>query len=93
MRELTYKLTWVPSAMVVVVGMLAIGAIPVAANPAWTKKERKQCVYCHVGAWDSGKYTEAGQYYKSHEFSFNGYVPKGDAGKAQVSDKKVDDKH
>ena len=82
-----------PSAMVLVAGMLAIGAKPVAANPDWTKKERKQCVYCHVGAWDSGKYTEAGQYYKDHEFSFKGYVPKTDSGKAQDSNKKTDEKH
>ncbi len=89
------KLGGVPSAMVLVVGMLAIGARPAAANPEWTKKERKRCVYCHVGAWDSGKFTEAGLYYKDHEFSFKGYVPKPDSdpGKAQFSSKKTDEKH
>jgi hypothetical protein len=83
---------WVPSAAVLIVGMLVMGAKPAAANPDWTKKERKQCIYCHVGAWDSGKYTEAGQYYKDHEFSFKGFVAKPDAGKSQAA-KKTDDKH
>ena len=54
-------------------------------------KERKPCVYCHVGAWDSQKYTEAGQYYKDHEHSFKGYVPKSDPAKAPADSKKKSD--
>jgi hypothetical protein len=45
------------------------------ANPDFTKRTGKKCVYCHVGSWSSGKYTEAGQYFKEHH-SFKGYVPK-----------------
>ena len=45
------------------------------ANPDFTKRTGKKCVYCHVGSWDSGKYTEAGQYFKEHR-SFQGYVAK-----------------
>jgi hypothetical protein len=48
---------------------------PSLANPDFTKRTGKQCTYCHVGSWDSGKYTEAGQYFKEHR-SFKGYVPK-----------------
>lgn len=70
------RYSWMPSAAVLAFGIFIVGVKPAGANPDWTKKERKQCVYCHVGAWDSGKYTEAGQYYKTHEFSFKGYVPK-----------------
>jgi hypothetical protein len=80
------NLTWIPAAAVLAVGWLAILTKPASANPDWTKKERKQCVYCHIGAWDSGKYTEAGQYYKDHEYSFKGYVPKpASDGKGQTS--------
>ena len=50
-------------------------AQPSQANPDFTKRTGKKCVYCHVGAWDSGKYTEAGQYFKEHR-TFTGYVPK-----------------
>jgi hypothetical protein len=46
------------------------------ANPDFTKKTGKKCVYCHVGDWTSGKYTEAGEFYREHR-TFKGYVPKG----------------
>lgn len=48
---------------------------PSRANPDFTKRTGKKCVYCHVGSWDSGKYTEAGQYFKEHR-TLKGYVPK-----------------
>lgn len=85
--------SWIPSAAILLAALFLIGVKPAAANPDWTKKERKQCVYCHVGAWDSHKYTEAGQYYKDHEYSFKGYVPKADSAKAPANTKKTDDKH
>jgi len=78
--------TWIWAAAVLL-GILAIGPKPAAANPDWTKKERKQCNYCHVGAWDSGKYTEAGTYYKEHQYSFKGYTPKASDSK-QTADSK-----
>lgn len=49
-----------------------------AANPDFTKRTAKKCVYCHIGDWTSGKYTEAGLYYKDHS-SFKGYVPNAEA--------------
>jgi hypothetical protein len=90
------KILWLPSAAILMAGILVIiSPKPAAAKPDWTKKERKQCVYCHVGSWDSGKYTEPGQYYKTHEYSFRGYVPKTgtDSAKVPAAAKKTDDKH
>lgn len=60
--------------MVLAVG-LGLFSQPSWANPDFTKRTGKQCTYCHVGSWDSGKYTEAGQYFKEHH-TFKGYVPK-----------------
>jgi len=48
---------------------------PSLASPNFTKRTGKQCTYCHVGSWDSGKFTEAGQYFKEYR-TFKGYVPK-----------------
>lgn len=46
-----------------------------SANPDFTKRTSKKCVYCHVGAWTSGQFTEAGQYFKVHN-TLKGYAPK-----------------
>ena len=45
------------------------------ANPDYTKRTGKKCLYCHIGEWNSGKYTEAGQYFKGHN-TLKGYVQK-----------------
>ena len=62
--------------MVVAAG-LGVFAVPQTstANPDFTKRTGKTCLYCHVGTWTSGKYTDAGQYFKEHH-TFKGYVPK-----------------
>ena len=44
------------------------------ANPDFTKRTAKKCFYCHTDEWTSGKYTEAGRYFKVHN-TFKGYVP------------------
>lgn len=44
------------------------------AKPDYTKKERRDCVFCHQGSWTSGQYTDAGQYYKDHH-TLKGYKP------------------
>jgi hypothetical protein len=62
--------------MVLAVGLGVVSAPQTSlANPDFTKRTGKKCVYCHVGTWDSGKYTDAGQYFKEHR-TFKGYVPK-----------------
>ena len=44
-----------------------------SANPDFTKKTGKKCDFCHIGSWNSGKLTEAGQYYKEHN-TLKGFV-------------------
>jgi hypothetical protein len=41
---------------------------------AYTKKEKKGCIYCHVSA-GSKDLNAAGKYYKEHNNSLEGYVP------------------
>jgi len=36
---------WAFSASILLLGLLAISPKPAAANPDWTKKERKACAY------------------------------------------------
>jgi hypothetical protein len=45
------------------------------ANADYTKMTGKKCVYCHIGDWSSGKFTDAGHYYGEHK-TFRGYVAK-----------------
>jgi len=43
-------------------------------KPEFTKKEGKPCTFCHP----AGKFkelTEAGKYYKEHNYSLQGYKP------------------
>ena len=45
------------------------------ANADYTKMTGKKCVFCHVGDWGSGKFTDAGLYYREHK-TFRGFVAK-----------------
>ena len=45
-----------------------------AANVDYTKMTGKKCVYCHIGDWTSGKFTDAGIYFREHH-TLKGYVP------------------
>ncbi len=46
-------------------------------KPEYAKKESQKCVYCHtkMGSKDvmEKSLTDAGQYYKAHDHSFEGY--------------------
>lgn len=54
---------------------LWIGLTPSGATPEFAKSEKKACTYCHpVGKLK--ELTDAGLYYKEHDHSFKGYVPK-----------------
>jgi hypothetical protein len=58
-----------------ITGTVALFFVPFAVGtPEITKKENKQCVYCHpsVGKPDLN---EAGKYYKAHR-TLQGYVEK-----------------
>ena len=51
---------------------LMIGLSVGLSKQEFTKKERKPCTYCHP----AGKFkelTEAGKYYKEHNYSLEGY--------------------
>ena len=45
------------------------------AKVDYAKKEKKGCVFCHVKQ-GSKELNEAGQYYKEHKNSLEGYTPK-----------------
>ncbi|MBC7807830.1 MAG: hypothetical protein H7145_16985 [Akkermansiaceae bacterium] len=45
------------------------------AFPAFSQKEKKPCLYCHVNPGGGGKRNAAGLWYKNHALSFAGYTP------------------
>ena len=47
-----------------------------SAKPEYTKKEKKGCTFCHVTA-KSKELNDAGQYYKDHNHSLEGYKSAG----------------
>jgi hypothetical protein len=44
------------------------------AKPAYAKKEAKTCTFCHVKA-GSKDLNAAGNYYKDHNYSLEGFKP------------------
>ena len=58
-----------------ITGSVALLFLPFAlGTPEYTKKESKQCIYCHT-AVGKPDLNEAGKYYKSHH-TLEGYVEK-----------------
>jgi hypothetical protein len=58
-----------------ITGAVALLFVPFAVGtPEYTKKENKQCVYCHT-AYGKPDLNDAGKYYKDHG-SFDGYREK-----------------
>jgi hypothetical protein len=45
------------------------------AKPAYAKKEKKSCTFCHV-KMGSKDLNDAGKYYKAHDHSLEGYQKK-----------------
>jgi hypothetical protein len=62
-------------AVAVVLAGLWLALTPARATPEHAKEEKKACTYCHP-AGKLKEFTEAGKYYRDHEHSFKGYVPK-----------------
>jgi hypothetical protein len=57
-------------------GVVAFLFSPFAkATPEFSKKESKQCVYCHT-AVGKPDLNEAGKYYKAHDYSLEGFEKK-----------------
>jgi hypothetical protein len=44
-------------------------------TPEFSKKEKKQCTYCHT-AMGKPDLNEAGRYYRDHNYSLDGYDKK-----------------
>jgi len=86
MAKLSKRLFWISQAAVFPAVILAAGLVLTSrsspAKPDYTKKERKQCTYCHEGSWNSTTFTKAGQYYLEHR-TFRGYTPKTEGGDAK----------
>jgi hypothetical protein len=58
-----------------ITGPMALLLAPLArGTPEYTKKENKQCVYCHT-ALGKPDLNDAGKYYKAHH-TLEGYVEK-----------------
>lgn len=72
-----FQLTQVAGALTALVTGLVLvagfGGQKAEAFPAFAKKEKKPCSYCHINAAGGGKKTPAGEYYKAHGNSFAGY--------------------
>jgi hypothetical protein len=59
-----------------ILGAVALFFSPFAVGtPEYSKKESKQCLYCHT-AMGKPDLNEAGKYYKDHNYSLEGYVEK-----------------
>jgi hypothetical protein len=54
--------------------ILTIAAL-LQATPEYSKKENVGCEFCHTGV-GKADLNEAGKYYKEHNHSLKGYVPK-----------------
>ena len=58
-----------------ITGAIALLFVPLAVGtPEYTKKENKQCVYCHT-AVGKPDLNDTGKYYKAHH-TLEGYVEK-----------------
>ena len=60
---------------------LAAISMPASAKPPFAEKEGVACTYCHIQA---PKRNYRGDYYKSHQLSFAGFVDAAEAKKAGV---------
>ena len=62
--------------------VLAAISMPASAKPPFAEKEGVACTYCHIQA---PKRNYRGDYYKSHQLSFAGFVDVAEAKKAGVA--------
>jgi hypothetical protein len=62
--------------------VLAAISMPASAKPPFAEKEGVACTYCHIQA---PKRNYRGDYYKSHQLSFAGFMDAAEAKKAGVA--------
>lgn len=65
-----------------IAGALISLSLPASAKPPFAEKEGVACTYCHTQA---PRRNYRGDYYKSHQFSFAGFVDASEAKKAGVT--------
>ncbi len=63
---------------------LFLSNVQVEAKPAFAKKEKKTCNYCHSVDKGGGPRGFRGTYYGAHKLSFKGFDEKKEAKKAGV---------
>ena len=59
----------------ILTGGLWIGIKPSYGTVVYSKTEKKSCTFCHV-AQGKKELNDAGNYYKEHNHSLEGYQPK-----------------
>ena len=61
--------------LAIVLGVTILVAPFAIGTPEYSKKEDKQCIYCHT-AMGKPDLNEAGKWYKDHDHSFRGWEDK-----------------
>ena len=61
------------TALAIILGVTILVSPLAIATPEYSKKEDKQCVYCHT-AMGKPDLNEAGRWYKEHDHTFKGWV-------------------
>jgi hypothetical protein len=59
-------------AFVILAGVTILASPFAVGTPEYSKKEQKQCTFCHT-AMGKPDLNDAGKYYKDHEHSLRGY--------------------
>ena len=62
-------------ALAIIIGVTVLVAPFARSTPEYSKKEEKQCTFCHT-AMGKPDLNEAGKYYKEHDHSLKGFVEK-----------------
>jgi hypothetical protein len=62
-------------ALAILAGVTILVAPFANSTPEYSKKENKQCMYCHT-SMGSKDLNDAGKWYKEHDHSLKGYVEK-----------------
>jgi len=60
------------TAMAIILGLTILVSPFAIGTPEYSKKEEKQCIYCHT-AMGKPDLNEAGKWYKEHDHSFKGW--------------------
>jgi len=87
MKNLTLVRRASTLALVMTVLVSTVGVFKADARPEYARKEKKECVYCHLG--NGGKRGFRGLYYKGHDHTFKGFDEKVEAKAAGVKEKSM----